>query len=115
MPDGFVSSETAGSPGSTEPERSVSTAGAAAGAPGRERPRAEGLRGKGAHAAGRVRAGAAGTYWSHLTGVDFLNSSFAFAALGVVSAFPFLAVVSAATGAGGGVRQAIVTRMGLNA
>jgi len=31
-----------------------------------------------------------------------------------VTAFPFLAVVSAATGAGG-VRQAIITRMGLNA
>ncbi|HEY2140476.1 MAG TPA: YhjD/YihY/BrkB family envelope integrity protein [Solirubrobacteraceae bacterium] len=43
-----------------------------------------------------------------------MNSSFAFAALAVVSAFPFLAVVSAATGSGG-VRQAIITRMGLNA
>jgi membrane protein len=65
-------------------------------------------------AAERIRTGAAGTYWSHLTGVDFMNSSFAFAALAVVSAFPFLAVVSAATGAGG-VRRAIITRMDLNA
>jgi membrane protein len=43
-----------------------------------------------------------------------MNSSLAFAALAVVSAFPFLAVVSAATGAGG-LRRAIITRMGLNA
>jgi membrane protein len=47
-------------------------------------------------------------------GRRFHEHSFAFAALAVVSAFPFLAVVSAATGAGG-VRQAIITRMGLNA
>jgi membrane protein len=72
------------------------------------------LRDSGVGAVGRVQAGAAGKYWSRLTAVDFMNSSFAFAALAVVCAFPFLAVVSAATGAGG-VRQAIITRMGLNA
>jgi hypothetical protein len=72
------------------------------------------LRDRGAGAVARIETGAAGKYWSHLTAVDFINSSFAFAALALVSAFPFLAVVSAATGAGG-VRQAIITRMGLNA
>jgi membrane protein len=41
-----------------------------------------------------------------------MNSSFAFAALGVICAFPFLAVISAAVG--GDVRHAIVVRMGLN-
>jgi hypothetical protein len=67
-------------------------------------------RGRGAMA--RVEAGAAGTYWSQLTAVDFINSSFAFAALAVVGAFPFLAVIPAAAGAGG-VKQPVITRMGL--
>src|SRR4051794_21573257 len=31
--------------------------------------------------------GAAGRYWSHLSTADFMNSSFAFAALAVLSAF----------------------------
>ena len=56
---------------------------------------------------------APGRYWSHLSTVDFMNSSFAFAALAVLSAFPFLAVSSAALG--GDIRQVIVARMGLNA
>jgi membrane protein len=42
-----------------------------------------------------------------------MNSSFAFAALAVLCAFPFLAVATAVTG--GDVRDAIVTRMGLSA
>jgi membrane protein len=71
------------------------------------------VRQRGAASFARLEAGAAGTYWSRLTAVDFMNSSFAFAALAVVCAFPFLAVVSAATGAGG-VRRAIITRMGLD-
>ena len=41
-----------------------------------------------------------------------MNSSFAFAALAVLSAFPFLAVTSAAVG--GDIRRAIVARMGLD-
>jgi membrane protein len=56
---------------------------------------------------------AAGRYWSQLSTADFMNSSFAFAALAVVSAFPFLAVTS--TVLGGDIRQAIVARMGLDA
>lgn len=56
---------------------------------------------------------AAGRYWAHLSTADFMNSSFAFAALAVLSAFPFLAVSSSVIG--GDIRTAIVARMGLNA
>src|SRR5499427_4301296 len=56
---------------------------------------------------------AAGQYWAHLSTADFMNSSFAFAALAVLSAFPFLAVSSSVIG--GDIRSAIVARMGLNA
>jgi len=42
-----------------------------------------------------------------------MNSFFAFAALAVLSAFPFLAVSSSVIG--GDIRKAIVARMGLNA
>jgi membrane protein len=71
------------------------------------------LRESGTAAATRVGASAPGKYWSELTAVDFMNSSFAFAALAVICAFPFLAVISAVTG--GDVRHAIIVRMGLNA
>jgi membrane protein len=66
-----------------------------------------------AAAATRVQESVAGRYWSRLTAVDFMNSSFAFASLAVVCGFPFLAVVSAATNRD--VREIIITRMGLNA
>jgi uncharacterized BrkB/YihY/UPF0761 family membrane protein len=56
---------------------------------------------------------AAGRYWAHLSTADFMNSSFAFAALAVLSAFPFLAVTSSVVG--GDIRLSIVARMGLNA
>src|SRR5881392_3338714 len=61
----------------------------------------------------RFGKSAAGRYWAHLSTADFMNSSFAFAALAVLSAFPFLAVTSSVLG--GDVRKAIVARMGLNA
>jgi membrane protein len=61
----------------------------------------------------RFEKSAAGRYWAHLSTADFMNSSFAFAALAVLSAFPFLAVSSSVVG--GDIRQAIVARMGLNA
>src|SRR4051812_39098669 len=54
--------------------------------------RVRALRDSGTDAAERIKSWAARSHWSHLTAVDFLNSSFAFAALAVVSAFPFLAV-----------------------
>ena len=60
----------------------------------------------------RFEKSAAGRYWAHLSTADFMNSSFAFAALAVLSAFPFLAVSSSVLG--GDIRQAIVARMGLN-
>src|SRR6185503_2147321 len=60
----------------------------------------------------RFEKSAAGRYWSHLSTADFMNSSFAFAALAVLSAFPFLAVTSSVIG--GDIRTAIVARMGLN-
>ncbi len=61
----------------------------------------------------RFEKSAAGRYWAHLSTADFMNSSFAFAALAVLSAFPFLAVTSSVIG--GDIRTAIVARMGLNA
>jgi len=61
----------------------------------------------------RFEKSAAGRYWAHLSTADFMNSSFAFAALAVLSAFPFLAVTSSVIG--GDIRLSIVARMGLNA
>jgi uncharacterized BrkB/YihY/UPF0761 family membrane protein len=55
---------------------------------------------------------AAGRFWDQLSTADFMNSSFAFAALAVLTAFPFLAVSSAAIG--GDFRRVIVARMGLD-
>jgi hypothetical protein len=60
----------------------------------------------------RFEISAAGRYWAHLSTADFMNSSFAFAALAVLSAFPFLAVSSSVVGVD--IRTAIVARMGLN-
>jgi membrane protein len=60
----------------------------------------------------RFERSAAGRYWANLSTADFMNSSFAFAALAVLSAFPFLAVTSSVLG--GDIRKAIVARMGLN-
>jgi len=61
----------------------------------------------------RFEKSAAGRYWAHLSTADFMNSSFAFAALAVLSAFPFLAVTSSVIG--GDIRTTVVARMGLNA
>src|SRR3954452_19362881 len=71
-------------------------------------PRLLGLR----HRLTRFQRSAAGRYWAHLSTADFMNSSFAFAALAVLSAFPFLAVSSSVIG--GDIRTAIAARMGLN-
>jgi hypothetical protein len=60
----------------------------------------------------RFEKSAARRYWSHLSAADFMNSSFAFSALAVLSAFPLLAVSSSVIG--GDIRTAIVARMGLN-
>lgn len=55
---------------------------------------------------------APGRFWAHLSTADFMTSSFAFAALAVLSIFPLFAVSSAVIG--GDIREAIVARMGLN-
>jgi len=61
----------------------------------------------------RFEKSAPGRFWARLSTADFMNSSFAFAALAVLSVFPLLAVTSAVIG--GDIRDAIVARMGLNA
>jgi membrane protein len=60
----------------------------------------------------RFERSAPGRFWNQLSTADFMNSSFAFAALAVLSAFPLLAVSSAAIGSD--VRKVIVARMGLS-
>jgi len=67
---------------------------------------------QGSHAAGWVRASTAGTFWSRLNAIDFMNSSLQFAALAVLCLFPFLITVSAESG--GDARHALVARLGLD-
>jgi membrane protein len=67
---------------------------------------------RGSKAAERVKSSAAGSTWSRLNAVDFMNSSLQFAALGVLALFPFLIVVSAGTGHD--LRKTVIARMGLD-
>jgi membrane protein len=67
---------------------------------------------QGSHAFDWVRATTAGTFWSKLNAVDFMNSSLQFAALAVLCLFPFLITVSAESG--GDARHALIARLGLN-
>lgn len=67
---------------------------------------------QGSHAVDRVRVTTAGTFWSRLNAIDFMNSSLQFAALAVLCLFPFLITVSAESG--GDVRHALVARLGLD-
>lgn len=60
----------------------------------------------------RVKASAAGTFWTRLSAVDFINSSLMLAALLLMCFLPFLMVLSAA--AGRDVRRSIIIRLGLN-
>jgi membrane protein len=66
----------------------------------------------GSHAFDWVGTSAAGTFWSKLNAVDFMNSSLQFAALAVVCLFPFLITVSAESG--GDARHALIARLGLD-
>jgi len=66
----------------------------------------------GSHAAERVRSSTAGSTWSRLNAVDFMNSSLQFAALGVLCLFPFLIIVSAGTGHD--LRKTVIARLGLD-
>jgi membrane protein len=59
-----------------------------------------------------VKATAAGTFWSRLNAVDFMNSSMQFAVLAVLCLFPFVFFVSAESG--GGARHALIARLGLD-
>src|SRR6516165_2728337 len=59
-----------------------------------------------------VKATAAGTFWSRLNAVDFMNSSMQFAVLAVLCLFPFVFLVSA--GSGGDARHALIARLGLD-
>ena len=77
------------------------------------RPKARTWRDKAAAATARAKTGFTATFWSGLSGVDFMNSAIMFAGLMLVCFFPFLAVVSAAAGRDLG--PAITVRMGLNA
>jgi hypothetical protein len=67
---------------------------------------------QGSHAVDRVRVTTAGTFWSRLNAIDFMNSSLQFAALAVLCLFPFLITVSAESG--GDARHALVARLGLD-
>ena len=67
---------------------------------------------QGSHAFDWVRATTAGTFWSELNAVDFMNSSLQFAALAAVCLFPFLITVSAESG--GDARHALIARLGLD-
>ena len=70
------------------------------------------LLGKGSHAADWVRTSTAGSFWSRLNAIDFMNSSVQFAALTVLTLFPFLIIVSAESG--GDARHALIARLGLD-
>ena len=95
--------------GDPSPPADAATSGAGASHP----PKARTWRDKGAATAARVKTGAAGTFWSRLNAVDFMNSALMFAGLFLVCFFPFLAVVDAA--AGRNTQRTITDRMGLNA
>jgi membrane protein len=64
------------------------------------------------HAVDWVKATTAGTFWSKLNAVDFMNSSMQFAVLAVLCLFPFVFFVSAESG--GDARHALIARLGLN-
>jgi membrane protein len=67
---------------------------------------------KGNAAIDRAKATRAGTLWTRLNAVDFMNSAFQFAAYGLLCIFPFMIVVTAA--AGDSFRNVVIARLGLN-
>jgi membrane protein len=60
----------------------------------------------------RIKASTAGSVWSRLNAIDFMNSSMVFSALAVLCLFPFLFIVAAKIG--GDARPALIRRMGLD-
>ena len=77
-------------------------------------PRGKGraLLNKGNAVIGWAKATRAGTLWTRLNAVDFMNSAFQFAAYGLLCIFPFMIVVTAA--AGDSFRNVIIARLGLD-
>jgi len=59
-----------------------------------------------------AKATTAGTFWSRLNAVDFMNSAMQFAVLAVLCLFPFVFFVSAESG--GDARHALIARLGLD-
>jgi membrane protein len=59
-----------------------------------------------------VKTTTAGTFWTKLNAVDFMNSSMQFAVLAVLCLFPFVFLFSAESG--GDARHALIARLGLD-
>jgi membrane protein len=76
------------------------------------REKGQALAGKGNAALDRAKATRAGTFWTQLNTVDFINSAFQFATFAALCIFPLLIVVSAALG--GNAKKVITVRLGLN-
>jgi membrane protein len=96
-----------GKPTRPPPGKPAQRSGASARAKGRA------LLDKGNTAIDRAKATRAGTMWTQLNAVDFINSAFQFATYALLCIFPLMIVVTAA--AGGSFRKVIISRLGLNA
>jgi len=76
------------------------------------RDKGQALIGKGNAAIDRAKATRAGTFWTQLNTVDFINSAFQFATFLALCIFPLLIVLTAALG--GSARKVITVRLGLS-
>jgi membrane protein len=76
------------------------------------REKGQNLAGKGNAALDRAKATRAGTFWTQLNTVDFINSAFQFATFGLLCIFPLLIVLTAALG--GSTTKVIAVRLGLS-
>jgi membrane protein len=76
------------------------------------RDKGQNLVGKGNAVIDRAKATRAGTMWTRLNTVDFINSAFQFATYALLCIFPLMIVITAA--AGGDFRKVIIARLGLN-
>lgn len=76
------------------------------------RDKGQALVGKGNAAIDRAKATRAGTMWTRLNTVDFINSAFQFATYALLCIFPLMIVITAA--AGGDFRKVIISRLGLS-
>jgi membrane protein len=76
------------------------------------RDKGQALVSKGNAAIDKAKATRAGTFWTQLNTVDFINSAFQFATFALLCIFPLLIVVSAALG--GSTTKVITVRLGLS-